>query len=67
MEDGNKTKLRKHNMKLFPIYKTLSWDYIFFYTIHFLFLTQVKNINPADVVLVLFICNFCTNSSNIYY
>lgn len=39
-------------MKLYPKYKTLSWDYIFFYTINFLFLTQVKGINPADVVLI---------------
>lgn len=44
--------MRKRNMKLFPAYKTLSWDYIFFYTINFLFLTQVKNINPADIVLI---------------
>ena len=27
-------------------------DYIFFYTTNFLFLTQVKNISPADVVLI---------------
>lgn len=39
-------------MKLFPIYKTISWDYLFFYTINFLFLTQIKGINPADVVLL---------------
>ncbi len=52
MEEANKVQMRKRNMKLFPAYKTLSWDYIFFYTINFLFLTQVKNINPADVVLI---------------
>lgn len=46
-----KTKIRKKNMKLFPICRTLGWDFIFFYTINFLFLTQVKNINPADIVL----------------
>ena len=39
-------------MKLFPICKSLGWDYIFFYTTNFLFLTQVKNISPADVVLI---------------
>ena len=39
-------------MKLFPFYKTLSWDYLFFYTINFLFLTQIKGINAADVVLI---------------
>lgn len=52
MEEVDKIQMRKRNMKLFPIYKRLSWDYIFFYTINFLFLTQVKNINPADVVLI---------------
>ncbi len=52
MEETDKIQMRKRNMKLFPMYKRLSWDYIFFYTINFLFLTQVKNINPADVVLI---------------
>ena len=43
--------MRKMNMKIFPIYKKLGWDYLFFYTIDFLFLTKIKGINPADVVL----------------
>lgn len=46
-----KQKMRKRNMKLFPIYKMISWDFLFFYTIDFLFLTQIKNIEAADVVL----------------
>ncbi len=51
---GAKSKeqiMRKTNMKIFPSYKKLAWDYLFFYTIDFLFLTQVKNISPADIVL----------------
>lgn len=52
MEKANDIQMRKRNMKLFPLYKKLSWDYLFFYTVNFLFLTQVKNINPADVVLI---------------
>ena len=44
-------KMRKRNMKLFPTYKNLAWDYLFYYTIDFLFLTQVKNISVANVVL----------------
>ncbi len=52
MEEKNKIQMRKRNIKLFPTYKKLSWDYLFFYTINFLFLTQVKNIDPADVVLI---------------
>jgi len=42
--------MRKVNMKIFPTYKMLAWDYLFYYTIDFLFLTQVKNISAADVV-----------------
>ena len=52
MKEKEKVQMRKRNMKLFPIYKTLSWDYIFFYTTNFLFLTQCKHIHPADVVLI---------------
>ena len=52
MEEAKKIQMRKRNMRLFPTYKKLSWDYLFFYTVNFLFLTQVKNINPADVVLI---------------
>ena len=46
-----KQRMRKTNMKLFPIYKMLSWDLLFYYTINFLFLTQIKNISASDVVL----------------
>ena len=41
----------KINVKIFPIYKAVSWDLLFFYVILFLFLTQVKGINAADVLL----------------
>ncbi len=44
-------KMRKTNMRIFPTYKRLAWDYLFFYTIDFLFLTQIKGISAADVVL----------------
>lgn len=46
-----KQKMRKVNMKIFPTYRKLACDYLFFYTIDFLFLTQVKGISAADVVL----------------
>ena len=52
MKEKQTIQMRKRNMKLFPICKELGWDYIFFYTTNFLFLTQVKNIDPADVVLI---------------
>lgn len=43
--------MRKRNMKLFATYKGLAWDYLFYYTVDFLFLTQIKNLSAADVVL----------------
>ena len=46
----NETK-ENINVRLFPIYKAISWDLLFYYTILFLFLTQVKCINAADVLL----------------
>lgn len=52
METKEETiKMRKTNMKIYPIYKALSWDYLFFYTIDFLFFTQIKNISAASVIL----------------
>ena len=46
-----KQKMRKNNMRIFPTYKKLAWDYLFYYTIDFLFLTQIKHISAANVVL----------------
>ena len=52
METKEETrKMRKRNMKLFPTYKKLAWDYLFYYSIDFLFLTQIKHISASDVVL----------------
>lgn len=48
---NNKQKMSKRNMKIFPIYKKIGWDFLFFYTIEFIFLTQVKNISASGVVL----------------
>jgi len=51
---GNKEDvqmMRKTNMRIFPTYKRLAWDYLFFYTIDFLFLTQIKGISASDVML----------------
>lgn len=39
------------NRNLYPIYKSISWDLIFYYTIIFLFLTQIKGFSAADVML----------------
>lgn len=45
------TKEEQYNTRLYPIYKMISWDLLFYYSIIFLFLTQVKGISAADVLL----------------
>lgn len=45
------TEENKNNVRIYPIYKMLSWDLLFYYPIIFLFLTQVKKISAADVLL----------------
>ena len=40
------------NLKLYPKYRQLSMDFLFFYTINILFLTQIKKIDMSAVVLV---------------
>lgn len=44
-------KNKKKNTKIFPIYKMLSWDLLFYYAISFLFLVQVKHISASQVLL----------------
>lgn len=51
MANDTDIQMRKRNMKLFPTYKKLAWDYLFYYSIDFLFLTQIKNLSASDVVL----------------
>ena len=41
----------EQNMKIYPIYKMLSWDLLFYYSINFIFLTQVKGISASNVLL----------------
>ncbi|MBQ2917397.1 MAG: MFS transporter [Clostridia bacterium] len=47
----NEQMIRKNNMRIFPMYKMFSWDLLFHYAIIFLFLTQVKKLSPAQVLL----------------
>jgi len=42
---------KNRNLKLFPIYKMISWDLLFFYAIIFLYLVQVKNLSAPQVLL----------------
>lgn len=45
-------KKANNNLKLYPKYRQLSMDFLFFYTINILFLTQIKKIDMSAVVLV---------------
>ena len=44
-------KKRKRNRKLYPIYSSIGLDYMFYYGIKVLFLSEVKNITDAQIVL----------------
>ena len=46
-----KKKKKKKNVRIFPIYKTVSWDLLFYFPIIFLFLTQIKGLSPSQVLL----------------
>lgn len=50
MNEQNIIDNKKYNVKLFPIYKALSWDLLFYYAISFLFLTGTKGISASDVL-----------------
>lgn len=51
MKEQSKQKKRKQNMKIYTLYRTLGIDVLFYYGISFLFLTEVKGISAAHVVL----------------
>ena len=53
MKETHNEELEKKNInvKLFPFYKMISWDLLFFYAIIFLYLVQVKNIPAPRVIL----------------
>ena len=48
----NENKNKNKNLKLYPKYRQLAMDLLFFYTINVLFLTQIKQIAISAVVLV---------------
>lgn len=51
-EEQNLTKRRKLNMKLYPVYRTLAADVLFFNAVKVLFLTQAKGFSNANVVFM---------------
>lgn len=42
---------KRNNKKIFPIYKGLSWDLMFYYAIMFLFIVDVKGISAPMIML----------------
>lgn len=51
MSNVKKKKDRKVNMRLYPIYKMISWDLLFYYSIIYLFLTQAKGFSASQILL----------------
>lgn len=51
-EEIEQSKIKSNNMKLFPLYETVGLDYIFYYGIEVLFLSQVKGISDSNIVLL---------------
>lgn len=52
MDKKTKAKIRKNNMKLYPIYSMFGLDFMFYYVIELLFFIQVKGLTAANVVLL---------------
>ena len=50
MDKRKEIKHKKKNVRLFPFYKMISWDLLFYYPILFLFLTQVKGFTASEVL-----------------
>ena len=53
MKETKERKMIRHkkkNVRIFPIYKTVSWDLLFYFPIIFLFLTQVKGFSASQVL-----------------
>lgn len=51
MSKTNIRKKRRNNRNLYPIYSSIGLDYMFYYGIKVLFLSQVKGITDAQIVL----------------
>lgn len=51
MAVAEETKIRKHNLKLYPRYLMLGFDLLFYYGIRVMFLTEVKGITDSQILL----------------
>lgn len=60
MNKTKEIKNKKINTRLYPLYKMISWDLLFYYSIIFLFLTQAKKFSASQVLLgEAFFTTFC--------
>lgn len=48
--DKNLKIAKDYNLKLYPIYKMFSWDLLFYYSIFFIFFTQVKGFTASSLM-----------------
>lgn len=68
MEENKLAKIRKSNMKLYPIYKMVGLDWIFYYGIKVLFLTRSKkHICSRCSVIRIILCFLLYVSTNSNY
>ena len=51
---------KNKNIKLFPFYKMISWDLLFYYAIIFLYLIQAKGLTAPQVLLAEALYNLAT-------
>lgn len=51
MSNTKEIRDKKLNARLYPIYKMISWDLLFYYSIIYLFLTQAKHFSASQVLL----------------
>lgn len=52
MNKEEEAYLRKHNMKLYPLYVTFGSDLLFYYGVKILFFSQAKHLSDANIVFL---------------
>lgn len=51
MNENEVKRAKEYNVKIYPFYKMVSWDLLFYYSIIYLFLNQVKGLSTANILL----------------
>lgn len=50
LENKDLEKNKKHNLRIYYIYKTFSWDLLFYYAVSFIFLTDYMGLTAAEII-----------------